>query len=601
MLRRHLAATLLAFLVCGALAPVATAFESSDAPVRVAPEPLDPRLHRVGELVSDLAFVDVDGEKGKLSDYAGNKATVIAIHSVDCPLSKKYTPKLRRLQEEYGDRGVALIVVNPLEGEKAANVERFQEEFEFGDVRYVLDGKRTIARELGVRTTTDVFVLDASRTLRFRGAFDDQYGLGYNLEDARVNYLTDALDAVLRDQRPETQATTAPGCALEIAPYEAPKDSTITYHNRVSRILQQNCQSCHRPGEVGPFPLLSYTDAKKAKGMIKYTVQNRTMPPWFAEGGDHAWGNDASLSDRDREDLLAWIKNGCPEGEKSDAVVSLDWTEGWQIGEPDLVVQVPRVFQVPAEGSIPYKYTKVRLPIEEDQWIQAMEIRPTAAPVVHHVLVLIKYPRRHPKEQPDFGDGLGGYFAVMVPGQGPTVFPDGMAKFLPRGSTLIFQMHYTPMGKQMEDQTKMAFQFADQAPTHEVQTKGVAEVRFQIPPRAGNHPVSATHTFTEDTNMLSMFPHMHLRGKAFRYKLTYPDGREEMLLDIPRYDFNWQLSYKFAEPLRIPKGSKLHVTGWFDNSAENPANPAPDSYVRFGEQTWEEMMIGYFDWYPATS
>jgi len=603
--RLVLAASLTSLALTGTapLAMGATDGSGDPAPVRVAPEVLDPRDHGIGRLLPDFEFVDVNGDRGRLSDYAGNRATVIAMHSVDCPLSKKFTPKLARLQEQYGDKGLAVLLVNPTQATTAEQVEAFREEYGLDSVRYVLDADQKIAATLRATSTTDAFVIDASRTLRYRGAVDDQYGLGYVLDAPRRTYLMDAVLAALDRRLPGVAATSAPGCALEIDAKPVASSSEITYHNRVSRILQQNCQKCHRPGEVGPFPLLSYEDAVRNKGMMKYVVSNELMPPWFASGSDHEWGNDQSLSERDREDLLAWIDAGCPKGDPKNAVAAVQWTEGWQIGEPDLIVETPRVFRVPAEGSIPYQYTKVRLPLEEDRWVQAMEIRAGAPEVVHHVLVMVKYPRRHPKdlEQPDFMDGLGGYFAVMVPGQGPTVFPEGTAKFLPRGSTLIFQMHYTPVGKERFDQTKMAFVFADEEPLHEVKTRGVAEVRFAIPPGADNHAVTARHRFNHDTTMLSLFPHMHLRGKAFRYELEYPDGEKETLLDISRYDFNWQLLYRFRDPIDVPAGSVLTVTGWFDNSKDNPANPDPNKTVYFGEQTWEEMMIGYFDWLDVST
>lgn len=566
-------------------------------PVRIAPEVrLD--APRLGDLVADLEFVDSEGKKGRISDYADRNATVFAVHSLECPLSKKFTPVLGRMARELAERKVALVLVNPIEGVTAGEARKFQEEYGIEHLRYVLDPKGAFGRELGITTTTEAFVLDPSRTLRYRGAVDDRYGIGYSLDAPRMRPLVDAVDAVLASRRPEIGATTAPGCALDfdIAPQPIEK---VTWHNRVSRIIQNRCQHCHRPGEVGPFPLLDRKDAMRVKGMMKYVVENRVMPPWFAEGGAHSFSNDARLAEDERRDLLAWLDAGCPEGNAGDAVARLEWTDGWQIGEPDLVVETPRTFEVPAEGTIPYKYTKARVPIREDRWVRAMEIRPGAAEVVHHVLVTVRYPRRLRDQQPEFEDGLDGYFAVMVPGQGPTVFPEGMAKFLPAGSQLIFQMHYTPNGKPAQDRTRMGFLFADSAPDKVVETRGVSDVRFAIPPGAAAHAVSATHRFEEAADVLGFFPHMHLRGKAFRYEIRYPDGREELLLDIPAYDFNWQLFYRLEEPLRVPAGSTLRVTGWFDNSSENPANPAPESWVRFGEQTWEEMMVGYFDHVPA--
>lgn len=580
--------------------PPPDASEAAEATsLRVGPQEIFPAPSPIGERIPDVTFVDTDGQRGRLSDYSGSRALVLLMHSLECPLSRKMTPKIARLQDELADAGVGLLVVNPIEGVDADDVKTFRADFDLGNARYVIDTDAKIARALGATTTTETFVLDASRTLRYRGACDDQYGLGYSRNEPQSEPLRDAVQAVLERKIPEIEATTSPGCelALEARPVE---EAPVTYHGRVSRILQRNCQSCHREGESAPFELATYDDAKRMKGMMRYVLQNRLMPPWFATDGAHPFGNAPALTERDRADVLSWIEAGCPEGDAADAVTPIDWTEGWQIGEPDLVVTVPRVFNVPAEGTIDYQYARLRMPLETDRWVKAMEIRPSAPEVVHHVLVLVQYPRRHEKDlvQPEFEDGIGGYFAVMVPGQSTNIFPEGTAKFLPRGSSLIFQIHYTATGKEATDQPRMAFRFADGEPEREMQTRGVANVRFRIPPGDPRHEVAATHRFEQDTDVFGFFPHMHLRGTAFRYRLRYPDGREEMLLDIPRYDFNWQLYYRLRDPLVVPAGSVLEVTGWFDNSADNPANPDPKKTVRFGEQTWEEMMIGYFDWAP---
>lgn len=602
-----LAAVVACFPFTASAAPQEDAATDPPAPVpvRVAPRVLHPAPAPIGERIPDLALLDVDGKRSQLFDFAGSRALVVLMHSLECPLSRKMTPKIARLQAELAETGAGLLLLNPVEGVSADDVRAFRSEFDLGDASYGIDREGRIARALGATTTTETFVLDASRTLRYRGAFDDQYGLGYSLAEPRSEPLRDAIRAVLARRLPQVEATTAPGCELDLAasPDAAAagaKPPAITYHGRVSRILQRNCQSCHRDGESAPFALSSYEDAKRMKGMMRYVLANRQMPPWFAVDAEHPFGNAPAMTDRDRDDVLAWIEAGCPEGDEADAVTPIEWTDGWQIGEPDLVVTVPRVFRVPAEGTIDYQYARVRLPIERDRWVRAMEIRPSAPEVVHHVLVLVQYPRRHEKDlvQPDFQDGIGGYFAVMVPGQTTNVFPEGTAKFLPRGSSLIFQIHYTATGKEAVDQPRMAFRFAEGEPEREMQTRGVANVRFRIPPGDPRHEVRAAHRFENDVEVFGFFPHMHLRGTAFRYRLRYPDGREEMLLDIPRYDFNWQLYYRLHEPLVVPEGAILEVTGWFDNSADNPANPDPKKTVRFGEQTWEEMMIGYFDWAP---
>lgn len=276
---------------------------------------------------------------------------------------------------------------------------------------------------------------------------------------------------------------------------------------------------------------------------------------------------------------------------------------GWSIGAPDAVLALEEPVTVPARGVVPYRYYYVSSDFGEDRWIQAMQIRPTAPEVVHHVLVLVEdpipgVPAVHPANPstavPGFGIGLDGFFAAHVPGHYGVTYPEGQAKLLPRGATLKFQIHYTPNGREVEDRTEIAFAFADEPPEYRVETGAAMSMNFMIPPGAKNHEVTAMHRFNEPVRLLGFLPHMHLRGSAFRYEAHYPDGRRETLLDVPHYDFDWQDEYILAEPLELPAGSWLRATGWFDNSAENPHNPDPTLAVHFGEQTWEEMMNGYF-------
>jgi hypothetical protein len=298
-------------------------------------------------------------------------------------------------------------------------------------------------------------------------------------------------------------------------------------------------------------------------------------------------------------DLVQWVQAGCPEGDPKDAPLPMSFVEGWRIGKPDLVLESPVAQKVPARGAIRYRYVKVPTHLSEDKWIRAVEVRPSASEVVHHLLVFIQLPPGDPRARlyNSMRGGLNGYFAGMVPGQAAVSFPEGTAKLLPKGATLIFQIHYTANGKEMEDRPRIGFKFADKAPEHEVLTQAAANKSFLIPPNDSNYEVTASHTFFRPVRLLSVNPHSHVRGKAFKYELFYPDGRSEVLLNLPRYDFNWQIEHQFATPVDVPAGSRLQVTAWYDNSTGNPANPDPSKAVKFGEQTWEEMMIGYFTGY----
>lgn len=569
-----------------------------EAEIRQAPRVIDRRQWRIGELIEDIAFTDISGKAGKLSDYSGHTLVIFTTNTT-CPLCKKYLPTLAEYEKAYADK-VKFLYLNVTEGETAAKVAEVVKAAGLTG-RYVLDPKADLGKALRADTTTDCFVLDASRTLQYRGAVDDQFGIGYSLDKPRVSYLRQALDAVLAGNQPIYQATWAPGCDLDLGLTELKAGGTVTWHNRISRIIAQNCQECHRAGENGPFELMTYADVKAQRGMIKKVVKNRTMPPWFATPGVGHFRNDRSLTDRDREDLLSWLENGLPEGDAKEGAKARTWPEGWRIGKPDQVFELPEVQKIPAKGEVKYRYIRVDSNFTEDKWVKAMEIRATAPQVVHHVLVFLEYPRNHPraKEQPKDMGGLNGYFMGMVPGQGHIIMPQGQAKFIPKGATFVFQLHYTANGTEAEDQTRMGVIFNDGPPAVEVQTKGVSNTFFRIPAGDDNYKVTSSWTVPQDIKILAFDPHAHVRGKAWKYEALYADGTRETLIDIPKYDFNWQLLYELQEPITLPKGTKIICTAWYDNSDKNPANPDPTKDVYFGEQTWEEMMIGYVNWIPV--
>jgi hypothetical protein len=357
--------------------------------------------------------------------------------------------------------------------------------------------------------------------------------------------------------------------------------------------------------------MMDYGDVYARRQMIRFVLADGIMPPWYADRGAGPWANDFSLSEREIADFVSWIENGTPEGDVADAPLPRKYAEKWTIGEPDAVFRVEDAFEIPAEGQVDYQYTYVKTDFAEDRWVQAIEIMPTAPQVTHHVLVFIESPEVRDRmrnaetederraAQAEWQGGIDGYFASMVPGQAGITFPDGMAKRLPAGAWLKFQLHYTANGREAVDQSEMGLIFADGPVGTEVRTDSAYDTEFVIPAGAKNHVVSATYEFEEDADLLSLFPHTHLRGTEFYFELIYPDGNTEAVLPISRYDFNWQLNYEFAAPKRVPAGTTMRVTGVFDNSSGNPANPDPDADVGFGEQTWEEMLIGYVNWVPA--
>ncbi|MCA1686445.1 MAG: cytochrome c, partial [Planctomycetia bacterium] len=372
------------------------------------------------------------------------------------------------------------------------------------------------------------------------------------------------------------------------------KVGPVTYAGDVAAIVQNRCQACHRPGEVGPFPLLSYDDARGHAAMIREVVDDRRMPPWHADPRYGHFKNDRSLSPRERATLLAWVDQGTPLGDPKALPTPRAFPEGWSIGTPDVIFEAPEPFVVPAQGTVKYVHVRTPTRFKEDVWVQAAEARPGDRSVVHHIIV---YVDDHALTASGArGRRADAHLCGYAPGDMPSVYPAGSAKKIPAGSDLIFQIHYTPTGTLRTDRSKVGLIFSKVPVEHRAHTLGIAQPRFEIPAGDGNHPVSSSFTFGRDAHLLSFMPHMHLRGKDFRYEATFPDGRKQVLLSVPAYDFGWQTYYTLAEPLAMPKGTRIDCLAHFDNSRENPSNPDSTRSVRWGEQTWQEMMIGYIDY-----
>ena len=558
-----------------------------------------PSAPRVGEQVPDFTLTPITGEPRSLSTSTGTPGLVIAIRDVYCPLSAKTGPKIAALEDDYRKRGWRFLYLNvsshnpPDEmGEEAKRLGL--------DGAYVHEPKSPLAHFLDTRTTTEVFVLDTRRTLRYRGAIDDQHGIGFSRTKPRTNYLVEALDAIGRGEPVSIAATTAPGCELRV-PTVATKRPDATYHNRISRILERACVECHREGAGSPPPLETYEQVVGTRAMVRQVVSDRTMPPWFAKEGSGPWHNPHPLSEKDRRAIIEWIEGGAPEGDASDAPLPRTWSKGWSLGQPDVVVGKSRSESVPAEGVLDYRVHFLECPNDQARWVDAIEIRPSHPAVVHHVLVFVEEPRRAGESREAYRAraalGLDGFFASLVPGQGATEFARGMAKRLPRNAWLKVQVHYQPNGRAVDSTIEIGFHFAKGAPKHRLTTASARNTSFEIPAGAKSHQVRASYTFAEQSRLVAFMPHMHLRGRAFRFELERPGEERTTVLDIPSYDFNWQLRYALVEPIAVPRGSRLHATAWYDNSAENPANPDPSLRVRFGEQTADEMMIGYFDYF----
>jgi hypothetical protein len=393
-----------------------------------------------------------------------------------------------------------------------------------------------------------------------------------------------------------------------------PAEPRPTFYRDVQPILEQHCQSCHRAGEIAPFSLVTYQETKPWAQEIFDSIKNRKMPPWFADPCCGHFANDPSLSSEQLATLGDWVKAGAPAGGEKDAPPRAHWAGGWNIAAPNLVLRMPRPVKIPATGDVEYTYEIVPTHFAEGRWVKMSELRPSARNHVHHAVVYVRPPqsawlRGAPVGVPFTATSLhdphlmheahattSDLLLVYAPGSSPESFPDGMAKFIPAGSDLIFQMHYTTNGHAASDQSSMGLVFSKSTLRQRVLTLQLANDHdpIPIPANTDNYRVEVSGTLPNDTTLLSFFPHMHLRGKKFEYNIVHADGSRETLLRV-NYDFYWQLSYVLAPPRPLPAGTKLEAVAWYDNSKNNPHNPDPNSAVEWGDQTYNEMMVGFFD------
>ncbi len=561
---------------------------------------LSPILGTVNRLLQDAPFTDVQGKAGTLREYRG-QIVVISMTSIGCPVSKKAMPALARMGTEKKNDRVQLLIVNPDPGVKAEELQ--QHAAQFPGWRYVSDPEGKLTSALSARTTTETFVIDESQTLRYRGALDDRFDVGSVKQSAEFHdFLGEAITAVVEQRKHFPQVTPAPGCTLTSdAPAQPASD--VTWHNQIARFIQVNCLECHRPGEAAPFALETYEQVFARKAMIETVLEDKTMPPWFADAAYGHWRNARLVSEPDRLMFTAWIKAGCPKGDPIDEPTPLRWPTGWTISAPDVeLTMTPQ--QIPAEGFIPWRIVPVDYEIKEDLWVSEAEIKPSSPEVVHHAMLFVEYAKDDPRGanqthgEKGQGGGSEGYWLSYFPGRKCMILPEGRGKLLPKGGKISIQMHYNPNGTAVEDRTVVGLKFLPGPPKQAVISGGVVKGDFVIPPNSKSEFIYSKR-FAEDVRLIGIMPHMHSRGAAAAAYLQHADGRIETLVDVPKYDFDWQISYEFDEPMLVAKGSRIVIKHAYDNTPENPDNPDPTQEVRHGNATSDEMMINFFEWEPA--
>jgi len=544
---------------------------------------------KVGDRIDKLRFTDTHYLPRTLADFGAKKAFVLVFTNTSCPLAQRYLPVLQALAQEYRAKDVQIVAVNAAEEDSivamATQAVRHDVEFPF-----VKDAGGVCARALGVRRTPEVVILDGEHRLRYRGRIDDQYRLGGVRGAATRHDLKEALDSVLGGRAVAVAETEVDGCPITFPLPRQPRPVTFAEH--VAPILQRHCWQCHQPGGPAPFALTAYKQASARAEALAEVVADGRMPPWFAAHEFGPFVNRRGLSDEERTTLLDWVHSGTALGdEKKVPQPPPPRKSKWRIGEPDLVLKTV-VHELPAAGDIPYTYAVLPHIFAADTWVQGVEILPDNPRVLHHCNLA-------------FGSLAGGvkeenFITGNVPGGDAMTLDDGVAFRIPKGSVLGLQIHYVATGKPEKCRLSVGLRYPRVAVQKQLRHLQITTNRFAIPPGAPAHKVAAQRILDRDVIGLGLFAHMHVRGKDMTLTAYPPDGKPDTLLVIPNYSFSWQVSYRWQPgQKRLPKGTRLECVAHFDNSAFNPFNPDPKATVRVGEQTYQEMMYGFFFYIDA--
>jgi peroxiredoxin/mono/diheme cytochrome c family protein len=579
----------------------------------------EPSGAKLGTKIANITFKDAAGKSSALHDLKADKAVVVVVLNFDCPNSTGYSPILADMAKTYRDKGVAFVGVCPADDEDAASVAKKTDEFKLGFPVYK-DNKGAAVEALKAEITPEVFVLDHNFIMRYRGRIDDAYSARLKKNRNVTSHdLKNALDEIVAGKAVSTPLTKAVGCPVDDA-HAGKKDGKVTYYRDVLPILQNNCQSCHRPGEVGPFSLMTYKQAVRWASDIKEYTKSRQMPPWKITEGV-SFRNERRLSDKDIATLAAWADNGTPEGDAKDAPKAKEYVDGWMLGTPDLILQPKEEFVVGPGGRDLFRCFVLPTNLTEDKYVVAIEVKPTNPRVVHHTLNFIDSQGRgrklETKAQEDEKDkksdeydrgpgysmamGVGfqpnGALSGWAPGQLPNKLPDGYGWYLPKGSDVVMQVHYHRDGRIEKDRTQIGIYFAKKTDGIKPYKSGVIAGQFPrvglfpgIPANEGNYKIEGRIAVREDCTLYSVMPHMHLVGKQIKVTLRPAGGEAKTLLAIKDWDYNWQETYFLKEPMKLKVGDVLEVEAVYDNSRKNPNNPSdPPRTVFIGEQTTNEM------------
>jgi hypothetical protein len=570
-----------------------------------------PRPDNVGRKIDPLPLTDLAGKPLALGERA---ATVVVFLSCECPVASSYVGTVADLAREFGPKKVRVVAVFPPDAD-VAEVKRQAESARL-ECPLCLDGKHAAAAALAARTTPEAFLLDQGGVLRYRGRIDDAW-VNRGTRKARTarQDLKLALEELLAGQPVSEPITAAIGCPIMLE-RERPVTTTVTYYRDVLPILQNRCQTCHRPGEIGPFSLLTYKQAVKWAGDIKEFTSTRQMPPWKPTAGPE-FVDERKLTEKEIATLAAWADGGTPEGDPKDAPPAVQYPDGWQLGKPDLILEPKEDFVLGPTGPDVFRSFVFPTDFPEDRFVIAYEVRPSNPKIVHHTLHVLdtqgRARRLEKREQervkkPDEVDRGPGYSSRMgpgffppsgdvggwAPGLRPHFLPEGVGFYLPRGSDIVMQVHYHRNGRLEKDRTRLGLYFAKKPGTKPIQPLVIPGQLLFIPAGVENYRVTGSVWAASDCTLHTITPHMHLLGKRIKVTMTPPGGETTTLIAVDPWDYNWQEMYTFKQPIRVKAGTKFTVEAYYDNSAKNPNNPSsPPRTAWVGEETTNEMCFGF--------
>jgi peroxiredoxin len=546
--------------------------------------------------VRDFALLDQDGRHHQLYRYGvSSRAIVLFAYDTGCHTVGPSIQALKVLRESYTKRKVSFLLINAnsQDGRKVLQ----QETTRIGiDMPILIDESQLVVESLGIRRTGEALVIDTKTwRIAYRGPIiDEQMRLDMPKAEGQQHYLKDAIEAVLSSRQVANNPPSPAGCPITMAMKE-----NASYTKDVVPILTEKCVPCHQAGGIAPWAMDRYETVSGWSAMMRDAIMVRRMPPWHTDPAHGSFSNDRSLSITQTRKLIHWIDAGSPHGDGPDplAMAKPVTLPEWPLGKPDLVIDVPPQ-SIPAKGVVDYRYINIPLKLDRDVWVRAVDLRPSNSAVMHHAFAFVTYPPALRTHQPDWGGadegwGLNGFAAVYAPGFHVEPLPHNTGQLLPKGSSLLFQMHYNSVGYATTDTPRLALYFHKRPPARELVIESARNTGFRIPANIQDYPVEARYLFKKDALLHGMLPHMHLRGSRISYEAHYQNGQREMLLSIPRYYFNWQSFYLLHQPKPMPAGTVILVQAAFDNSHLNPANPDPSKEVIFGNQSWEEMFIGF--------